>query len=157
MATRPSREIYLIADRIRSMHNVGSLFRSADAFAVKKIFLCGYTAVPPRPEIAKVALGAEHTVPWQRELHAWRLIERLRRAGVMVVALEQTDHSPSLASFTPRFPLALIVGNEISGISPTLMKRADVMVHIPMLGKKESLNVSVAAGIALFALRYPSI
>ena len=179
-----TNEIYLIADRIRSLHNVGSLFRTADAFGVSKLYLCGYTGTPPRKEITKVALGAEETVPWEKRGQTWKLVEELQARGVTVVALEidprvarefisrssrqsggQAAHLPagkagkvpryiSLPEWRPKFPLALVVGNEVSGVSAGVLSRADAIVHIPMLGKKESLNVSVAAGIALYVVRY---
>ncbi len=164
--------IYLIADRIRSLHNVGSFFRTADAFGVAKIYLCGYTGTPPRKEISKVALGAEETVPWEKRGQTWKLVEELQKKGIQVVALEinVADGSrrlqPALRrlkpaatisipinKWHPKFPLAIIVGNEVSGVSAGVLARCDAIVHIPMLGKKESLNVSVAAGIALYAVR----
>ena len=157
------RTIFLIADRIRSLYNVGSLFRTADAFGVKKLYLCGYTGAPPRKEITKVALGAEQTVPWEKRGQTWKVVEELQARGVHVVALEQTKKSvpiQSLAFVLRRGQklsfetVALVVGNEVNGVSPGVLCRADAIVHIPMLGKKESLNVSVAAGIALYAIRY---
>ena len=159
-------EVYLIADRIRSLHNVGSLFRSADVFGVAKLYLCGYTGIPPRKEIAKVALGAELTVPWEKRTQTWKLVEELQEQGVQVVALENISRTVlkyqkglslkyrAITDWIPKFPLALIVGNEVSGVSRGVLARCDAIVHIPMLGQKESLNVSVAAGIALYHLRY---
>ncbi len=154
------KSLYLVADQIRSSHNVGSLFRTADALGVAKIYLCGYTPTPPRPEITKVALGAEKTVPWEHYASAATLIRGLKKRGVYIVALEQARGSVpinEIASPRPRSGLAktaLVVGNEVVGISKTALRRADAVVHIPMLGAKESLNVSVAAGIALYALRF---
>ncbi|KKU13845.1 MAG: tRNA/rRNA methyltransferase [Parcubacteria group bacterium GW2011_GWC2_45_7] len=162
-------DIYLIIDRVRSLYNVGSIFRTADAFCVKKIYLCGYTGVPPRKEISKVALGAEETVPWEKRGQTWRLAKELQEQGVYVVALENNIAAgfcppcgilkasvTLLHKWRPRFPLALIVGNEVNGVARGVLERADAIVHIPMLGTKESLNVSVAAGIALYTLRYPN-
>lgn len=155
--------VYLIADRIRSLHNVGSLFRTADAFGVAKLYLCGYTGTPPRKEIAKVALGAENVVPWEKRGQTWKIVEELQAQGIYVVALEQTKKSvpiQSLAFVVYRGrklsfkKIAIVVGNEVNGISAGVLKRVDAIVHIPMLGQKESFNVSVAAGIALYALRY---
>jgi len=159
------REVYLIADRIRSLHNVGSFFRTADAFGVSKLYLCGYTGTPPRKEISKVALGAEETVPWEKRTQTWKLVEELQKRGVCVVALEidttargvrpKGRQVPSfrLDSLKLKFPVAIVVGNEVNGVSAGVLSRADAIVHIPMLGAKESLNVSVAAGIALYAVR----
>jgi len=157
--------LYLILDRIRSLYNVGSLFRTADAFGVSKIYLCGYTGAPPRKEISKVALGAEQTVPWEKRGQTWKVVEELKNKGVHVVALE-IDRSARihprlggpegphyLNTFHPRFPLALIVGNEVNGISRGVLDRVDKIIEISMLGEKESLNVVVAAGIALYHIR----
>lgn len=158
--------IYLIADRIRSLYNVGSLFRTADAFGVTKIFLCGYTGTPPRREITKVALGAELSMPWEKIGQAWKVVEELQSQGVQVVALENISRTVlknrkglslkyhAINQWKPRFPLALVLGNEVKGVSPSVLRRADAIVRIPMLGKKESLNVSVAAGVALYAVKY---
>src|SRR3989338_2449325 len=107
-----TNEIYLIADHIRSLHNVGSLFRTADAFGVAKIYLCGYTGTPPRGEIAKVALGAENRVAWEHKTNTAALIQELKKRGVYTVALEQTKKSVQLKKFRPRYHIALIVGNE---------------------------------------------
>lgn len=158
-STYMTRGIFLILHNIRSLHNVGSIFRTADAFGVAKIYLCGYTGSPydrlgkPVKEVAKTALGAERTVPWERVQHTWRVMDMLNRQGVHVVALENNVRGAvSLQKFKPRFPLALLVGNEIRGISRALLCRADAIVAIPMRGKKESLNVSVACGVALWAM-----
>lgn len=162
--------IYLILDNIRSLHNVGSIFRTADAFGVSKIYLCGYTGKPvdrlgkPVKEIEKTALGAEKTVPWEYVQHAWRIMEKLKKEGAQILALENNvpvavalDQvaTSSRRSGIPRNDgrgIALIVGNEVKGLSPEILKRVDAIVSIPMRGKKESLNVSVACGIALYAL-----
>ncbi|MBP9748978.1 TrmH family RNA methyltransferase [Patescibacteria group bacterium] len=148
-----NRKIVLLLQNIRSLHNVGSLFRSADVFGVEKVYLCGYTGTPPRKEIAKVALGAEEWIPWEQATRTHVVIERLRREGYQIVALE--TGIPSTALPTTKFSdkVALIVGNEVAGITAPIVRRADAIVHIPMYGKKESLNVSVAGGVALYALR----
>lgn len=157
-------DIYLIAHNIRSLYNVGSLFRTADGAGVEKIYLTGYTAAPvdkfkrPVKEIAKVALGAELTTPWEKTKDLGRLIARLQREGVFVAALEQAPDAVSIFKDL-KIPksdaksIALIVGNEVRGISPTLIKKCNLALEIPMFGKKESLNVVVAAGIAIFKLR----
>lgn len=157
---RPThRGPYLILDNIRSLHNVGSMFRTADALGVAKIYLCGYTGRPidllgrPAREIAKTALGAERAVPWEHAKHAWRVVEELKRNGVRVIALENNvPGAIPLEKCKPAYPFALIVGNEVKGISLAMRKRADVVVAIPMRGTKESLNVSVACGVALWRL-----
>ena len=145
---------YLILPDIRSCYNVGSIFRTADAFGVTKIFLCGYTPTPDRnPKIHKVALGAEQNVPWEHCKDAWRVVEKLKKEGAHIVAAEQTKKSLSYKKWKPRFPVAFIFGNEVEGVPQTLLKRADNILHIPMLGKKESLNVSVAVGILCAQMR----
>ena len=154
-------KIYLICQNIRSLHNVGSIFRSADAFAVSKIYLCGYTGHPPHTDISKTALGAEKTVPWEVRKQTWKVIEEMREKRILVVALEKTKNSKPLNKFlSSKFKsaghssgVALVLGNEVRGVTREMLSRADVVLHIPMYGKKESLNVSVAAGIALYHLR----
>ncbi|OGG89490.1 hypothetical protein A3H03_00875 [Candidatus Kuenenbacteria bacterium RIFCSPLOWO2_12_FULL_42_13] len=147
------KEIYLIAQNIRSLFNVGSLFRSADVFGVDKIYLCGYTAAPPRCKISKVALGADAWLPWEKCWQTHLLVHKLKKQGLKIYALETGPTTTPLNSFQPKFPCALIVGNEVKGISKKMLSLADETVSIPMLGKKESLNVSVAAGVALYTLR----
>lgn len=146
-------EIVLVLDNIRSLYNVGSMFRTADGFGVKKIYLCGYTGTPEQGGLRKVALGAEDSVAWEKCPQAWRVVERLKTKGYRVIGLECGVGAVPLTEFRPRFPLALVVGNEVTGLSPALMKRLDGLVEIPMFGKKESFNVSVACGIGLYALR----
>lgn len=147
------KPFYIILDNIRSLENVGSMFRTSDAMRVSKVFLCGITGRPPRDKISKTALGAEESVPWEHYSHTWRLIERLKKEGVQIICLEQTKNSISYNKFKPKFPVALVVGNEVKGISSTILKRADRVIDIPMKGKKESLNVAVALGIAGFEIQ----
>lgn len=170
--------LYAILHNIRSLHNVGSIFRTADAAGVAKIYLCGITGTPPRKEIAKVALGAEQTVPWEYVRRTGDAIKKLKKQGVCIVALEKTSNSIDYRDFDlviarktrersmkqsrdrrvlqarGAISLALLVGNEVEGLPPVLLKHTDAVVHIPMRGIKESLNVSVAFGIAVYALRY---
>lgn len=147
-------EIVLILQNVRSLHNIGSIFRTADAYGIAKIYLSGYTAAPPRPEISKVALGAETWIPWEKNKETWRVIEQLRDRGYQIISLEQTKSSRPITDFKPKFPLVLILGNEVRGITKAVRLRSDQIVHLPMYGRKESLNVAVAAGIALGYLRY---
>jgi 23S rRNA (guanosine2251-2'-O)-methyltransferase len=147
------KSLYLIAEDVRSAHNVGSLFRTADVFGVDKIYLCGYTPTPPRKEISKTALDAQEWIAWEQQVYIGPLLKKLKAEGVYIVALEIAPGAVSLPEFKPEFPLALIVGNEITGVRPETLALADTIVQIPMVGKKESLNVSVAAGIALYQLR----
>ena len=148
-----NQPLYLIAQNIRSLYNVGGLFRCADVFGITKIYLSGYTGYPPRSEISKVALGAETWIPWERHYQTHTLIKKLKKEGICIVALETGEPSTPLPKFKPSFPMALIVGNEVNGISKKILELADERVTIPMLGQKESLNVVVATGIALYQIR----
>ncbi|MDR3643196.1 MAG: TrmH family RNA methyltransferase [Candidatus Doudnabacteria bacterium] len=152
------RQFFVIAHNIRSLYNVGSIFRTADALGVSKIYLTGYTGSPENPshkdKIAKVALGAEDWVPWEHSESAQAVIRILKKQKVLIVGLENNleagQKAVALNSFKPKFPLALILGEEVNGINSTLIKSCDKLVEIPMSGKKESLNVSVAFGIAAY-------
>lgn len=153
------KEFYVVLDNIRSLENVGSIFRTADALGVTKIFLCGYTAKPPvgetiesflhrRQEIKKTALGAEQTVPFEHCESITKLIAKLKKQKIQVVALEQDKKSIAYDKFKPKFALALVLGNEADGISKKTLAKCDKIIELPMLGKKESLNVAVSFGIA---------
>ena len=141
-------DFFVICDNIRSLENIGSIFRTADALGVTKIFLCGISGRPPHEKIAKTALGAESMVPFEYHRQTWRLIEKLKKEKIRLVALEQNPRSVEYTKFKPSFPLALIIGNEVKGISKKILKKADKIIFLPMQGKKESLNVSVAFGVA---------
>ncbi|MFA6095090.1 MAG: TrmH family RNA methyltransferase [Candidatus Paceibacterota bacterium] len=153
-----TREVYIILPDIRSAHNVGSVFRTADATGVSKIFLCGCTPTPldhfgrPRKDIAKVALGAEKTIEWEYVKSTAIVLRKLKKEGVQIVAIEQADNSVDYKKVKPQFPVAIMFGNEVEGVSKKLLKQADVIAEIPMKGEKESLNISVSAGIALFRI-----
>ena len=151
-----SNRLILLAYNIRSLWNVGSLFRSCDCFGVEKLILAGYTALPPRREISKTALGAEEWIPWDQACDASRALQQLRDDGWTIAALEQSERSISLAEYSPKEKTCLIVGHEVLGVPEELLALCDDVLEIPMLGKKNSLNVSVAAGIALYALRNAS-
>ena len=163
MRLKKSKDFFIIAHNIRSLHNVGSIFRTADAFGVAKIYLTGYTGRPDfyvhKNKIGKVALGAEKFVPWEYYKSPITLIKKLKFFGINIVALENNLPDGmgvvpvSILKYKPKFPLALVLGQERRGVSPSILKFCDVAVEIPMLGKKESLNVSVAFGITAFALR----
>lgn len=145
-------EFYVVLDNIRSLENIGSIFRTADAIGVTKIFLCGISGKPPHPKIAKSALGAENTVQFEYYKQTSRLIDRLKRDKIFIVALEQDKKAISYAKLKPHFPLALIIGNEVKGISKRIIKKSDKVIFLPMKGKKESLNVSVAFGVAGYCI-----
>ena len=140
-------------DNIRSCHNVGSIFRTADGAGFERVYLGGYTPGPPDRRIEKVSLGAEKNLPWEKHARLWRLVDKLKSRGVTIAALEnRTQQTLSLWRYKAKTPLLLITGNEVTGVSPVLLKRADVILEIPLLGQKESLNVAVAFGVAAFAL-----
>lgn len=147
------REFYVICDNIRSLENIGSIFRTADALGVSKIYLCGISGKPPHHKISKTALGAEETVPFEYCKQISRLIDKLKKQGVEIVALEQDKKAISYLKYKPKFPLALIVGNEVEGISKKILKKADKIIFLPMSGQKESLNVSVAFGVAGYYIK----
>lgn len=147
------RDFYVICDNIRSLENIGSIFRTSDALGVKKIFLCGISGRPPNQKISKTALGAEKTIPFEYHKQTWRLVEKLKRDRIYVVALEQDRGAIIYTKFKPKFPLALVIGNEVKGISKKTLGKADKIMYLPMKGQKESLNVSVAFGIAGFYVR----
>lgn len=162
------REIVLIAHNIRSTHNVGSLLRTCDGLGVKQIYLTGYTPYPAMPDdirlphiakklndqINKTALGAQQSVKWSHAPDAATTIEMLSKRGFCIMALEQSTRSVPLNSFKLSQPTALLVGEEVNGIEPKLMNMCDIVVEIPMSGKKESFNVAVAAGMALYQFRF---
>lgn len=150
----PKRKIRLLAHNVRSLWNVGSFFRTCDAFVVERIYLTGYTGHPPRKEITKTALGAEETVPWEQADDPLAVLTALKADGWSIVALELTDDAVALEEFVPPEKVCLVVGHELSGVPQEIIDAADAVVKIPMLGGKESLNVAVAAGIALHYLRF---
>lgn len=145
--------MYVIAHNIRSLHNVGSIFRSADAFGVKTIYLTGYTGAPPRKEIAKVALGAQQRVSWEHVEDVHAVMARLAKKGVPVIALENGVSAIPINEYQHDGEIALLLGNEVEGVEKEILDQCEGTVEIPMPGAKQSLNVSVATGIALFALQ----
>lgn len=147
---------FVLAHNIRSLHNVGAIFRTSDVFGVSKLFLSGYTGHPPDSKIAKVSLGAEQTVSWQYAKSAVRLIKKLKiqYPNLQVVGLENNrPNTVLLPEFHPYFPLLLVVGEEVSGIPKNVLALCDTFVEIPQFGMKESLNVSVAFGIAAYHMQ----
>ena len=142
-----------MAHNIRSLWNVGAFFRTCDALGVEHLYLTGYTAHPPRTEITKTAIGAEQWVEWEHARDPLPFIEQLKKDGWQIVSLELHADSVDIVKFQPADKVCLIVGHEITGVPDELMKISDASVEIPMLGKKESMNVSVATGIALHHLR----
>ena len=150
------KEIYLILHNIRSVYNVGSIFRTADAAGISKIYLTGYTPAPidrfgrERKDIAKTALGAEKTVPWEERKSLNSLINNLTNKKFTIIAVEQSEKSVDYKNIKIKNKTAIIFGNEVTGLPASVLKKCDIVAQIPMKGKKESLNVSVAAGIFIF-------
>lgn len=142
------KEFYVICDNIRSLENIGSIFRTSDALGVSKIYLCGISGKPPHHKISKTALGAEERIPFEYKKQTGRLIDELKKQGVEIVALEQDKKSVNYLKYQPKFPVALVVGNEVKGVSKKILSKCDKIIELPMRGKKESLNVSVAFGVA---------
>lgn len=149
--TQERHPVTALLDNVRSLYNVGSIFRTCDAALVREIILTGFTPFPPRKEIEKTALGATETVPWHYFSAAAEATNYLKSRGTRIIAVELTDSSrPYNALTRADFPCCFILGNELTGISPDLLREADDAVEIPMYGVKHSLNVAVAAGIILF-------
>ena len=145
----PRLPISILVENVRSVHNVGSIFRSADGFGAEKIFLTGYTAYPPRADLHKTALGAEDAVPWEYHSDSLIIGRKIKSEGIKLVLIEQTVESTSIFDIDSSlsFPICFIVGNEVSGVSEELSSLADIHLELPMRGIKQSLNVSVATGI----------
>jgi tRNA G18 (ribose-2'-O)-methylase SpoU len=144
--------VVVLLDNIRSMYNVGAFFRAADGVGLEKVCLGGITAHPPKKAITKTALGAEDTVAWEHDWDVVQIVERMRRSGFEIAAIETTVHAVDLFEWQPKFPVCVAFGNEVEGLRPELLEMADTHVRIPMLGKKTSLNVATAAGIVLYEL-----
>jgi tRNA G18 (ribose-2'-O)-methylase SpoU len=150
--TAEKSPVVVLLDNVRSMHNVGSVFRSADAFLVHGIFLCGYTPRPPHRDIHKTALGATETVHWEYEAEILPLLGRLKEDGYLLCAVEQAEGSTALGDLqlAAGQKIALILGNEVEGVQDAVLEQSDLCVEIPQSGMKHSLNISVAAGIVLW-------
>lgn len=150
------KEVFLILHNIRSAHNVGSIFRTAEAAGASRIYLTGYTPAPvdrfgrDRKDIAKSALGAEKLLPWETRKNLNNLIEKLKKEKIAIIAVEQSKKSTDHKKIKMKGKTAVILGNEVTGLSGSVLKKCDIVAEIPMKGKKESLNVSVAAGVFLF-------
>lgn len=142
--------IFALLDNVRSLYNVGSIFRTSDAILLKKLSLTGITAFPPRKEISKTALGAEELVPWEQNDDALEVIKKLKREGVQIAAVELAQGAIPYNKAKYKFPVCFIFGHEITGISDEIMEQADIAVSIPMLGRANSLNVAVCYGIIMY-------
>ena len=145
--------ITIILDNVRSALNVGSVFRTSDAFLISKIILCGITATPPNKEIRKAALGSTKSVAWEYAENTIDVIENLKKKGFYVVAIEQTSHANSLEKFNlPDQELAIVLGHEINGVSQEAVDKCNEVMEIPQFGTKHSLNIAVATGIVIWEL-----
>ncbi len=144
--------VAVVLDSVRSMHNIGSIFRTADGFAVEQICLCGITAQPPHREIEKTALGATQSVNWIYYVDAVQAVKKLRADGYVIIAIEQAENSTMLNEFAPgkNEKYALVFGNEVNGVSDEVMKLIDTCIEIPQFGTKHSFNIVVSAGIVLW-------
>jgi len=146
--------VYVLLDSIRSNYNVGSIFRTSDGAMIEKLYLCGYTPHPPKKEIMKTALGATESIAWEYVKDPKEVIMKLKEQGIKICALELTDSSFEYYKVeAASFPLCLVVGNEITGVQQELIDLCDFSIEIPQYGIKQSLNVDVAYGIAIFELR----
>lgn len=146
--------VMVVMDNIRSMHNVGSVFRTADAFLLEGIYLCGYTPQPPHRDINKTALGATDTVTWKHFATTVEAVQQLKESGYRIYAIEQVEKSISLESFSigEIEKVAVVFGNEVTGVEQEVIALCDGCIEIPQLGMKHSLNISVAAGIVLWEI-----
>lgn len=145
--------LVIVLDNIRSMSNIGSVFRTADAFRLEGIYLCGITATPPHREINKTALGATDSVDWQYFSSTIECVEFLHKKGYYIISLEQTENSVMLQDFAIKMlPVAIVIGNEVEGVSQDVINKSDNVIEIPQFGTKHSLNVSVSCGITVWEI-----
>jgi len=144
--------IYAILENIRSLYNVGAIFRTSDAASVKKLFLCGITPCPPRPEISKTALGAEESVDWEYEEEASSVISSMKKKGICVVGVEITPDAENYFDADISFPACFVFGHETLGVSKEILDMCDKKVFVPMFGKKESLNVEAAFSTVIYEM-----
>lgn len=144
--------VIIILDNIRSLNNIGSVFRSSDAFLVEKIYLCGITATPPNKDIHKTALGATESVTWEYAEHTLELVKKLKSEGKLILSIEQTENSLMLNSFMPEnnHTYVLVFGNEVKGVQQEVVDVSDHAIEIPQFGTKHSLNISVSAGVVIW-------
>lgn len=144
--------VTMLLDNVRSLYNVGSFFRTADGVRLSRLFLCGITAQPPRAEIAKTALGAEETVPWEYHYDTLVTLRMARARGMQIAAIETGSRAVDLFDWRPQFPVCVVFGNEVEGLTDEVLEACDVRVRLPMLGLKHSLNVATAAGVVAYEL-----
>lgn len=146
--------LIIILDNIRSLNNIGSVFRTSDAFLIEKIYLCGITATPPHKDIHKTALGSTDTVSWEYVENTLELVEKLKKENIQIVSIEQAENATMLNDFIPqaKTKYALVFGNEVKGVAQNIVSNSDVVIEIPQYGTKHSLNISVSCGIVVWDL-----
>lgn len=144
--------VAMLLDNVRSLYNVGAFFRTADAAGCEKLYLCGITGRPPKPGIAKTALGSQDAVAWEHHPDPCTLVQHLRQRNYEIAAVETSVHAVDLFDWQPRFPLCILFGHEVDGLRDGLLALCDTYVRIPMLGRKHSLNVATAGGVVLYEL-----
>ena len=144
--------LIIVLDNIRSLNNIGSVFRTSDAFLIEKIYLCGITATPPHKDIHKTALGSTETVAWEYVENTLDLVNKLQAQNIKVIAIEQAEHAIMLNNFKPETnsTYALVFGNEVKGVSQNVVSASDLVIEIPQFGTKHSLNISVSAGVVIW-------
>ena len=144
--------LIIVLDNIRSLNNIGSVFRTSDAFLIRKIYLCGITATPPHKDIHKTALGSTETVDWEYVENTLELVERLKQNGIKVISIEQAENAIMLNNFIPKQQkiYALVFGNEVKGVGQKVVSTSDMVVEIPQYGTKHSLNISVSVGVVVW-------
>lgn len=144
--------IIVVLDNIRSLNNIGSIFRTSDAFRIQKIYLCGISAIPPHKDIQKTALGSTESVDWEYAENTLALVKKLQSNDIQVLSIEQAEKAPTLNEFTPKKKqtYALVFGNEVKGVSQEVVSQSDQVIEIPQYGTKHSLNISVSCGIVLW-------
>ena len=144
----------VILDNIRSLNNIGSVFRTCDAFLIEKIYLCGITAKPPHKDIHKTALGSTDSVEWEYVENTLELVERLKKSYIKIISVEQAEHATMLNNFIPQqqTTYAVVFGNEVKGVSQDVVNASDIVIEIPQYGTKHSLNISVSAGVVIWDL-----
>ncbi len=147
---KKKNEIYALLDNVRSLHNVGAIFRTSEAVLLKKLYLCGITAHPPRKEISKTALGAEEIVDWEYHEDAIEIIKKLKKRGIVIAAIELAHNSIDFYDANYNFPVCFVFGHEVYGISEEVMELVDLAIQIPMLGRANSLNIATCYGIIIY-------
>lgn len=149
----PKNEVVVVLDNVRSLNNIGSIFRSSDAFAIQKLILCGISGTPPHKDIRKTSIGAEKSVAWEYEESNTKAIEHLKKEGYFIVGVEQTTESKALSKKEfPNQPIALVFGNEIKGVDDDVLDMCDICMEIPQFGTKHSFNVAVSVALVLWEL-----